>query len=278
MKHNGYRLRKGDFLAMIIIAVAVSSCQKVVSIDLNKTNPHMVIEGVVSDRQTPDSVVLSESGNYFEPSLFFPPVSGALVTISDDIGNTDTLREAFSGTYKSTSLSGVPGRTYSLRVVVHGTEYDAVSSMPRKVTIDSLYTTPLREFDGDVGYNLYVMFKDPPEPGNYYRINLRINRSLPPDSVTGERYHLFSDKLTNGNEVTIRMRTGRSIVTGDTMFVELLSIDKAAYDYYRTLNDILTSDRAPTSLAPANPNTNLSNGSLGYFAAFSVDSKSIVLK
>jgi hypothetical protein len=150
--------------------------------------------------------------------------------------------------------------------------------MPRKVAIDSLYTTPLREFDGDVGYNLYVMFNDPPEPGNYYRINLRISRPLPPDSVTGERYHLFSDKLTNGNEVTIRMRTGRSIVTGDTVFVELLSIDKAAYDYYRTLNNILSSDRAPTSLAPANPNTNLSNGSLGYFAAFTVDSRSIVLK
>jgi hypothetical protein len=266
------------FLAILVIAVAVSSCQKVVSIDLNKTNPHIVIEGTVTDRATPDSVVLSESGNYFEPSLYFPPVSGALITISDDLGQIDTLREATSGMYISRSLSGIPGRTYSLRVIVHGTEYDAVSSMPHKVSIDSLYTTPLREFDGDVGYNLYVMFKDPPEPGNYYRVNLRISRPLPPDSVTGERYHLFSDKLMNGNEVTIRMRTGRSVVTGDTMFVELLSIDKAAYEYYRTLNSILTSDRAPTSLAPANPNTNLSNGSLGYFAAFTVDSKSIVLK
>ncbi len=278
MKNAHIRWRAGDRPAVLLIAFVVSSCQQVVSIDLNKTNPHLVIEGIVTDRATPDSVVLSESGNYFEPSLSFPPVSGALVTISDDLGRTDTLREGIVGTYKSASMGGSPGRTYALRVVVRGAEYDAVSSMPQKVTIDSLYTTPLREFDGDVGYNLYVMFKDPPEPGNYYRINLRVSRPLPPDSVTGERYHLFSDKLTNGNEVTIRMRTGRSVVTGDTLFVELLSIDKAAYDYYRTLNDILTSDRAPTSLAPANPNTNLSNGSLGYFAAFTVDAKSIVLK
>ncbi len=238
----------------------------------------MVIEGTVTDQQRPDSVILSESGNYFEPSLSFPPVTGALVTIADNLGNTDTMRETVSGKYASPTFRGVPGRTYALKVVAQGKEYDAISSMPQKVTIDSLYTTPLRAFDGDIGYNLYVMFKDPPEQGNYYRINLRINRPLPPDSVTGERYHLFSDKLTNGNEVTLRMRTGRSIVTGDTVFVELLSIDKSAYDYFRTLNNILTSDRAPTSLAPANPNTNLSNGSLGYFAAFTVDSKSIILK
>jgi len=65
---------------------------------------------------------------------------------------------------------------------------------------------------------------------------------------------------------------------GDTITVELLTIDKAAYDYYSILRDILSSDRSATSLSPANPNTNLTNGPLGYFAAFTVDTKSIVLK
>ena len=65
---------------------------------------------------------------------------------------------------------------------------------------------------------------------------------------------------------------------GDTVWVDLLSIDKASYDYFNTLNNILTSDRSPTSLAPANPNTNLTNGALGYFAAYSVDSRMIILQ
>ncbi len=264
-------------LPFLLLAIALSSCEKIVSIDLNKANPHMVIEGIVTDQQTPDSVVLSKSGDYFEASLYFPPVPNALVTISDNVGALDTLEEDAPGTYRSSTLKGLPGRTYTLSVAADGNVYTAVSSMPEKVLIDSLYATPLRAFDGDVGYNLYVMFKDPPTPGNYYRLNLRISRPLPPDSITGERYHLFSDKLTNGNEVTLRMRTGRSVVTGDTVTVELLSIDKAAYDYFRTLNDILTSDRAPTSLAPTNPNTNLSSGSLGYFAAYTIDSKKIIL-
>ncbi len=278
MIRSNANTRQAGLILVLFLATTMWSCQKIVSIDLNKTDPHMVIEGIVTDRATPDSVVISESGNYFEPSLSFPPVTGAYVTIADNSGNVDTLKEIASGTYKSLSTHGTPGSTYTLRVISGGKEYDAVSSMPQRVAIDSLYATPRKEFDGDVGYDLYVVFKDPPETGNYYRINLRINRPLPPDSVTGERYHLLSDKLINGNEVTVRMRTGRSIVTGDTVFVELLSIDKSAYDYFRTLNNILTSDRAPTALAPANPTTNISNGSLGYFAAFTVDSKTIVLK
>ncbi len=274
-----YKINPWSFAFLFLfLAIALSSCEKIVSIDLNKANPHMVIEGIVTDQQTPDSVVLSKSGDYFEPSLIFPSVPNALVTIADDLGTVDTLKEDAPGTYRSSTLRGIPGRTYTLTVVADGNVYSAVSSMPQRVLIDSLYATPLREFDGDVGYNLYLMFRDPPAPGNYYRVNLSIGRSLPPDSITGERYHLFSDKLTNGNEVVLRMRTGRSIVTGDTVSVELLSIDRTSYDYFRTLNNILTSDRAPTSLAPTNPNTNLTNGSLGYFMAYTIDTKKIILR
>ena len=271
-------LRRVGTLTVVLLALAFTSCEKIVSIDLNKANPQMVIEGIVTDQQVPDSVVLSKTGNYFEPSLYFPPVPNAFVTISDNLGTIDTLREVLPGTYRSSALSGIPGRTYMLTVDAEGKVYNAVSTMPEKVTIDSLYVTPFRAFDGDKGYNLYVMFKDPPTPGNYYRVNLSINRPLPPDSITGERYHLFSDKLTNGNEVTLRMRIGRSVVTGDSLTVELLCIDKASYDYFSTLNDILTSDRAPTSLAPTNPNTNLTNGSLGYFSAYTIDGRKIVLQ
>jgi hypothetical protein len=59
--------------------------------------------------------------------------------------------------------------------------------------------------------------------------------------------------------------------------VSLLSIDKATYDYFRTLSNILASDRSPTSLSPANPSTNIHGGALGYFAAYAIDTKKIVL-
>ena len=265
-------------LVAAALALAAFSCQKVISVDLNNANPQMVTEAIVTDQPGPYTVSLSTSGDYFTPSLYFPPVTHAFVTITDNLGVTDTLKEVLPGSYHTSVLHGGPGRTYNLRVVAEGKEYDAISTMPPRVPIDTLVALHARESDGDQIYNLYVIFKDPPAPGNYYRMNLRVSVPISPDSIDGRRYHLYNDKLTNGNEAAVKIRMRNHFQPGDTVWVDLLSIDKASYDYFNTLNNVLTSDRSPTSLAPANPNSNLTNGALGYFAAFSVDSKMIVLQ
>jgi hypothetical protein len=270
--------KRATFIGVLAASFMLSACEKVVSIDLNQASPHLVIDGMVTDQQGPYAVKLSLSGSYFEPSLYFPPISNAVVVVTDDQGQRDTLKESISGTYLSTKLQGIAGRTYTLSVVADGKEYDGSSSMPQKVLIDSLYAVPRTGFGGENGYDIYVMFRDPPQLGNYYRINARSSALIPADSIDGRRYRLFTDKLTNGNEMAERIRAGRNVNPGDTITVELLSIDKAAYDYYSTLRDILSSDRSATSLSPANPITNLSNGPLGYFAAFTVDTRRIVLK
>jgi len=263
--------------AALALAAAAPGCQKVIAVDLNNANPQMVTEAVVTDRPGPYAVTLSMSGDYFTPSLYFPPVTHAFVSITDDAGERDTLKEVAAGTYLTSALHGVPGRTYALRVIASGKEYDAVSTMPARVPIDTLVALHSRESDGDQVYNVYVVFKDPPAPGNFYRMNLRTNVQISQDSIDGRRYHLYNDRLTNGNEAAVRIRLRRFFSPGDTLWVDLLSIDKASYDYFNTLDNILTSDRSPTSLAPANPNTNLTNGSLGYFSACAMDSKLIVL-
>jgi hypothetical protein len=261
-----------------LLGAASLSCQKVISVDLNNANPQVVAEAIVTDGPGPYTVTLTKSGDYFTPSLYFPPVTGAFVTIASSAGLTDSLKESAPGIYRTSVLHGSQGSTYTLRVVAGGKEYDAQSTMPARVAIDTLAALHARESDGDQVYNLYVFFKDPPEPGNYYRLNLRVSVPISPDSIDGRRYHLYSDKLTNGNESVVRIRLRNYFSPGDTVWVDLLSIDKASYDYFNTLNNILTSDRSPTSLAPANPNTNLTNGALGYFTAYTVDSKIIILQ
>jgi len=253
-------------------------CQQVVSIDLNKANPHTVIEANVNDQPGPYIVKLSKTGNYFEPALVFPTISNALVVLTDNFGQSDTLKETVPGTYQSSRLQGLPDRTYSLEVEAEGQSYSASSSMPTKVFIDTIYALSRPADRGEPGYDIYVTFKDPPEEGNYYRINASSSAPISADSIDGKRYRLYTDKLTNGNEMQERIRAGRNVSAGDTITIELLSIDKASYDYFNTLADILSSDQAATSLAPANPNSNISSGSLGYFAAYTVDTRKIVLK
>ena len=272
--------------SLLLLIFGIASCQKVISVDLNQSSPQIVIEGLVNDQGGTDSVVINMTGDYFTPSLNFPPVTSATVVISDNAGNTDTLKEATAGTYYSAGPRGVPGRTYSLAVVADGKTYDAVSTMPQKVSIDSFYAELSNNPLGESGYDFFVTFKDPPQPGNYYRIIPHLN-SLPVDSISGGRGGIFitDDEFTNGNEITFRfgIRNGRSnnnfkVGPGDTVKVDLLSIDKATYEYLFTLRNIIAADQSPTSLSPANPNTNLTNGSLGYFSAYTMDSRELIIE
>jgi hypothetical protein len=265
------------FLLLLPLSAMFSACQKVVSIDLNAADPHIVIEAVVTDQPGPYTVSVTQTANYFETNTVYPPVQKATVIIQDDEGISDTLHETAAGVYRSIALQGTPGHTYSLKVVTGSTEYDAASFMPMQVNIDTMYAVRTRAFDGDQGYDIYVSFKDPPAPGNYYRIRPHIN-SLPQDSIPGGKNFIYNDNLINGNQITERISLRRNVFPGDTITIELLSIDKATYEYFKTLQSIVSSDRSPTSLSPANPISNITNGSLGYFAAYAVDAKKIILQ
>lgn len=268
--------RKSSILILLLQVMFTPSCEKVITVDLNDADPQIVIEGVVTDQPGAYSVMLSKTGSYFESFPSFPRVTNAFITVADNLGNIDTLKEAVSGIYVSSTLQGIAGRTYTLKVDAEGKQYNAVSSMPGKVLIDSLYAVTEEFFGGKKGYEIHILFNDPPEMGNYYRMIAQVN-SLPMDSLTdGPTYFLHNDKLTNGNQIEEHIGIQKNVHPGDTLTVKLLSIDKAMFDYYKTLLDIIS--MMPTSISPANPNTNLNNGALGYFAAYTIDTKRIILK
>jgi hypothetical protein len=56
-------------------------------------------------------------------------------------------------------------------------------------------------------------------------------------------------------------------------------MDRAVYGYFETLSSVIADDQGDgPQVAPANPNSNWSNGALGYFGAFSDRSKSIIIE
>jgi hypothetical protein len=60
--------------------------------------------------------------------------------------------------------------------------------------------------------------------------------------------------------------------------VDLLSIDQPTYDYFSTMNNLLASATTRTRVAPINPTTNIANGALGYFTAYSISSKIVIFR
>jgi Domain of unknown function (DUF4249) len=253
--------------------LAVSGCQKVINVDLNVAAPRIVIEGSVNDRRGPYTVAISKSGSYFNQPVL-EPVSGAVVIITDDAGAIDSLHEQVAGVYFTSKIRGIPGRSYTLKVISEGQEYEGSSILSSHVNIDSLTlikNDSQRIFIGgnnpnETHFEIHCFFKDPPEK-NFYRVKVFKN-----DSINTENYRLFDDQYTNGEETELRA-VGR-VVTGSAYRIELESLDDKTYGYYRTLSDLLFTNPFFGS-TPANPNNNLSNGALGYFGTFSVSSRTM---
>jgi hypothetical protein len=274
MKTNiGYNNLKRLIFSVPVICM-ISGCQKVINVDLNEAAPHIVIECLITNNRGPFKVIISKSGSYFNQP-FLPPVSDAQVIITDNSGTVDTLKESIPGVYLTTKILGIPGRTYTMKVMSEDKVYTASSTMNRLVRIDSLNLTksqsrPFGFADdnrNEIHVELNCYFRDPYEK-NFYRLKVFRN-----DTARTENYRLFDDQYSNGQEVWLRAAHANA---GNTFRIELHSLDRQTYAYYRTLEELLYSNPVFGS-TPANPDSNISNGALGYFGASAVSSMSIII-
>lgn len=272
---------------IIFFSLLFISCEKVINVDLNTTDPKLVVEANITDQPGPYAVKLSRSVNYYESNVF-PAVTDAIVSISDNAGNKEILQQTSGGFYRTSKLQGVSGRTYVLNVAWNGKIYTATSTMPNKVLIDSvLYQLGGSGFGPGSGgpghgvpdtssikrYRITSKFLDIPGIENFYRMELSSNDSVEIDST---RIQILSDKLMDGQEMSLSFNT--RLQPFDTVVVQLLCIDKAIYNFYNTLRAVVGESNPFMSAPPANPVTNISNGGLGYFAAYPVSKKSVIIK
>lgn len=271
--HNPYKMYK---LTLLLTLTLLSSCQDVINVDLNNSSPQMVIEGSISNMPDTVKVYLSQTTDYFNPqNITF--ITGATVTISDDKGNSYTPTIAAGGTYLFPSLSGIPQGTYTLKVQTGNSQYIASSVMPEKVTIDSM--TVEGSDDGDKENVLLVYIHDPLGIENFYRIKVFINGVLAVPSSGINPILIYSDKYFDGRVTPLRITSRRIgldyFKSTDNIKVQLMSIDQVTYNYFRQLRDLTNSGRPLSTSTPDNPDNNISNGALGYFAAWAIDEKSI---
>lgn len=247
-----------QFTLLVVAILSLTSCEKVIQLDLNSSTSRIVIQGNIYDRPGPYLVKISKSVN-FDQSSEYPPVTDAIVQISDNVGQSETLSESTSGTYVTTKLRGIPGRTYSL-TVKSGTEtYQASAVMPYAVYPDSIYFSSSL-FSGEKLTT--VRFNDPPVITNYYRLIYFIN------NIQQKEFYVLDDELFQGATIKYSLHPRDSdikLVKGDNVTVWLESVDHGVYEYFRTAT---SEDGQSTS--PANPVSNISNGALGYFNACSV--------
>jgi len=260
---------KKYILLLPVLFILFTSCEKVVNVNLNNAQPQYVIEGEVYEGNDTVEVHVAKTTDYYG---FAPQtqIDNATVTLSDNTGNSFSIPFKAAGRYELPGFNGIAGRQYSLKVTIDGKEFTATATMPEPVNIDSVSKEYKEKDFRKAGYEVAARLTDPAATSNYYRLVYTINDTLKnaPDDL-----YLFNDKFNNGKP--IKADLFRRFETGDKIEFELQGMDEHVFDFFTSLNDALNNQNGP---APANPNTNIKGGALGYFGAFTSSKQGIVIQ
>ncbi|MFT4092526.1 MAG: DUF4249 family protein [Niabella sp.] len=255
---------------MIPCCVWACSCQKVIQVDAESGEKQYVIEATITNESYSCRVNLSQTIDFDDFSRF-TGVDSADITIAEDDEPPVKLFESEKGVYLA-NMSAQEGHTYSLTVNVGDSTFSAVSIIPEKVSIDSLYITE-RSLLGKTRKIAIVTFRDPPGPGNAYRFIQYV------DGRKENTVFITNDNLIDGFAVAYDLLVADddyTLYTGQTVKVELLGISAFMYQYWYSLSQ--SSLGQSQSASPGNPVSQFSDGALGYFSAHTYDVKTIKVK
>lgn len=250
------------FLILTVAALLLSSCEKVIDVDLNSADPQMVFEANLAAGEDSLWISITQTADYFsnDPN---PVVDGASIEFTDGDGNTMQATPMGDGLYLVDGINAQMGKTYAIKADVDGQITQAESYMPAVVPLDSISFEffPASDFS-DPFYAINMAFQEPGDATNYYQIVVRINGDVSGDIT------VFDDKFNQGAYFEFQL-FGYEIEQGDVVEVELQSIDAKVYKYFLTLASII-SQTGPPGIAPGNPITNLKGDiQLGYFGTYS---------
>jgi hypothetical protein len=257
------------YILITAVIVMLSSCEKIIDINLDEANKKYVLEGTVTNiAGLPAEVKISQTKN-FEDDNNFNGIAGATVTIQVNNATIYNLPEVSTGIYKTSSFTGTPGSAYKLLVTVNGTVFSATSVMPvQTVNLDTLTVTDLA-FGGNSSKTIAPSYLDPAGLGNSYRFIQYAN------GVQVKKVFVQNDELSDGLRITRPMvNQDGDLKSGAVVKVEMQCIDASVYKYWYSLDQASTGNSSAT---PANPVSNITGGALGYFSAHSVVGKTIVI-
>ena len=256
-------------LLLLMPLLLFAACQRVIDVQIANTQPQLVIEANLTNQSGTQVVKLSNTINYSSTNVF-PPVSGAIVTISGNNGYPPfKFTETQPGTYTA-NARGISTGIYTCNVQVNNQNYQATSAMPIMVNMDSLGVFG-QVFGSKTIKTIEVFYQDPPGVPNQYRFVMRVN------GVQVNRIFVNTDRLSDGRKITMMLyQQDIELKTGDKVDVEMQCIDSNVFNYWYNLSS-QNGNTPADSATPSNPTSNFNNNVLGYFSAHTTQHKTIIV-
>ncbi len=289
-------------LLLLLIAAAcfLTGCEKSVSFKLDEATPKLVVEASIENGQAP-VVYLSKSMNYFskidQGILANSFVHNAEVYVSNG-ALTHKLKEysvPVGGGYNfyyytndpaspATAFMGQLNKQYSLRIVSEGKEYTASTNIPNTTRrIDSLFWKPAPAGNPPEKVAVMVRAYDQPGFGDYVRYFTQRNSEPFYPGLTS----VYDDQVIDGSSYEVQVERGVDrnadrpegysfFDKGDTVTLKVANIDKATFDFWRTMEYTYASVGNPFS-SPTKVVSNINGGGLGYFGGYAAQYRTIII-
>ncbi|HEV8272317.1 MAG TPA: DUF4249 domain-containing protein [Chitinophagaceae bacterium] len=288
------------FSFLLIASLILTSCEKAVTFDLEESSPKLVVEATIETNRPP-LVILSKSQNFFAqitPDILANSfVRNAEVYVSNGIV-THKLKEytaplgngytfyfySIDSSNLSTAFLGQTNTQYSLRIVAEGKEYTAVTKIPAITRrIDSLFWKQAPGSNDTNKVALMVRATDRAGYGDYIRYFTKRNS----EPFYPAFNSVYDDQIIDGTSYEIEVERGVDRTQdlpddytlfdkGDTVTLKLCQIDKATYDFWRTMEFSYGSIGNPFA-SPTKVLSNISNEALGYFGGYAPQFRTIII-
>lgn len=285
---------------LVLAGIVLIGCEKKVNFQLHDQPDKLVVEATIENGQPP-VVILSKSVGYFSrisaDLLSQSFVHGADVIVSNgslnhklkeysrSLGNGVTFYfYSIDSSNLNTGFVGELKHQYSLRIVSQGKEYTAVTTIPGITKkIDSVWWKQAPSTKDTTKVIVMVRATDPPGYGDYIRYYTKTNQEpfYPPVNsafddyfIDGTTYELQVDKGVDRNlDINFDQNFFRR---GDTVGLKLSNIDKATYDFWRTMEYSYSSVGDPFS-TPTKVLSNIKGDALGYFGGYASQYRTIII-
>lgn len=233
-----------------------TSCEEVIELELEDSSPRLVIEANGDMNTGTCTVHITQTNSFYETGNP-PAVENASLELTDEQGTNYTFSSLHKGVYQATNIDFQAGENYQLTVIdENGLRYEAGTQAPFSTELDSLQWEEQAFGIRDTFFQVDAFWQDPTDAVNFYRIRLFIEEEL-----QANEYLLYTDEFEDGEYYRRFLRY--MFEEGDQARIQLMSIDKATYDYFLQLSDI--QGQGLDAAIPFNPQGNFNNDALGYF-------------
>lgn len=259
------------YTLLIISVIFLLSCEERIDFKVDSSFERIVVEGRITNELKRHKVIVTKTSDYFKNQPA-PKVTGATLVISDGTNDHILTEDAQEqGVYQTEEIAGIPGETYILTInTQQGETYTAESLMPEVIVLDSIYCA----YEEDYEIYLAGLYYQDPEESNYYMFNVFRNDTLLTDSISN--YMTIEDELFNGFYLYgIQIMFEDTLRTRDELTIEMASITKGYREFISAFKKETEGGDPIFSGPPANIKGNISNGGIGYFAAYSVSRASV---